>query len=121
MSYFRRPLGDGPITSPSETENGPVTHPDFDPTAPGVIISDVAPARKSCEELDPDSPWKKPGQVCDPNAGIAKQILDWLASLRPVPAGQPAPPQPSSTAPVLVLLVAAGAGYYMWTKRKAQR
>jgi hypothetical protein len=50
MSYIR-PLGDGPITDPSQVD---------DP------IPVVPPTRVDCAALPPDSPWRQPGQVCAP-------------------------------------------------------
>lgn len=79
MSYFRRSLGQ-PITDPSQLEED-------------GIVGTVTPTRVECEKLAPDSPWRKPGQVCAPT------LMDWFWGLFKPSASPVAPSQPE---PILV-------------------
>lgn len=102
MSYFRRSLGDGPITSPSEVDPSLPFNPSGETTVGPVI----GPTRRECWQLPSDSPWKRPGQACDP-------ALDY--SDMPFPITGPAG---NGAVVLLVLLGAAGAAYYLTTRKK---
>lgn len=109
MSYLR-PMGD-PITDPSQVED--------------TIVGEVPPTRVQCATLPADSPWRRPGQVCEPS--ILDQIFDWLrtAGTAAPPTGTPTdastPPSSSDTSsltPILLLGGAAAAAYYLTRKKK---
>lgn len=133
MSYSRRitinprrrrallGFGDGPVTSPTQ-----VDVPVADPTE-SVIVGEVTPKRVACEDLAPDSPWRRPGQVCaDPGPSLIDRLVDWLTPTASAsPAASPVvtmPPAEESMLPTLALLALAGGGaYYLYSKKKKKR
>jgi len=110
MSYFR-PMGDGPITDPSQVDDS-------------IIVGETTPKRVSCDDLPPDSPWRKPGQVCAPNVvtDFFKGLYNTLTS--PTFSTETAVPPTTTTTPtsssssLLALAAAGGLAYYLYTKRK---
>ena len=122
MSYFRRGMGDGPITSPSQVDDQVAT------------ISDVAPTRVDCEQLPSDSEWRRPGQVCatPSGGGVMDYLLNTIRSaISPqAPASQPAsssatmpslpPADGSGTTALLLLAGAAVGGYYLFFHKKGR-
>lgn len=102
MSYFRRGMGDGPITDPCQ----------IDPST--CVVATVPPTRTECAALPADSPFRQPGQVCAPrdDAGNGNgSVMDWVMGLiKPAFAPQSAPtPADEGMSPATFLLLAAGA------------
>lgn len=102
MSYIH-PMGDGPITSPSQVD---------DPVVP--------PTRVACKDLPADSPWRDPGQICAdaPISTIFDPIVDIIADAfdKPSPgAGAPG----AASGPNWMLLAGLGIGaYFLFRKKK---
>ncbi len=117
MSYVR-PMGDGPITDPSQVDDT-------------IVIGETTPKRVTCDELPADSPWRKPGQVCAPQTG-GGLFDDLLKQLFPSSGGgaagagtgaqtdmTTAPGSGGGSGKTLLLLGAAGlAAYYLFGKRR---
>lgn len=104
MSYIR-PMGDGPITHPSEVEDPPI----------------VPPTRVSCDELPADSPWKRPGQVCAPPPD-GQPWFDAIKDLffpdsNQTPTVPSETPQSSGSTPWLLLVAGGGLAYYLLRKK----
>lgn len=108
MSYLR-PMGDGPITSPSQVDDS-------------IVIPDaeVGPSRVTCSELPADSPWRKPGQVCAADFNIVDMFTGLLNKLGTAFSSSPSAAAPSSAAPSVALLVGgvAVASYLLLKKKK---
>lgn len=115
MSYFRRAMGDGPITDPSQLDDG-------------TIVGTTGPTRVDCSQLSLDSPFRAPGQPCAPtDSGSSSQTnggetpLDWLLGLI---KSDVAAATPSATAPAMsdgskwLLGGAAALGLYYYFRRK---
>jgi hypothetical protein len=108
VSYFRRSLGDGPITHPDTDEN----------------VASVPPTRLDCKAFPSDSPWRQPGQVCyDP----IRDFIDGLVGggAAPVPVvndangnAVPVETEPDNTRTWLLLGAAGAAAYLLLRKKK---
>lgn len=99
MSYIH-PMGDGPITSPSQVD---------DPVVP--------PTRVACQDLPADSPWRNPGQVCadSPISTIFDPIVDIIAET----FDKPATSAPGAAGgPNWMLLAGLGLGAYFLLRKK---
>jgi hypothetical protein len=102
----------------------PVLHPEPDEE---VIVGEVHPKRVDCAVLPPDSPWRRPGQVCEPTLWERFKEL-FLSGKTPTPAPTPEPesepaplPTPAGEDAWPFLLLAGGLGvgaYYLLKKRK---
>ena len=110
MSYFR-PMGDGPVTSPSEVDDT-------------IIVGETSPKRVSCEDLPPDSPWRKPGQVCAPNVvtdffrGLYNTLTAPTFSVENTAPTTTTPTTASSSPSLLVLAAAGGLAYYLYKRKR---
>jgi hypothetical protein len=110
MSYLR-PMGDGPITSPSQVDDS-------------ILIpeAEVGPSRVTCSELPADSPWRKPGQVCAVDFNLADMFSGLLNKLGAAFSSSPAAPSsPPSAVPAVALLVGGVAAAYMLLKKPKRR
>jgi hypothetical protein len=109
MSYLR-PMGDGPITSPSQVDDR-IVMPD-----------DVGPSRVTCSELPADSPWRKPGQVCAADFNIVDMFTGLLSKLGTAFSSSPsAAAAPSSAAPVALLVGGIAVASYLMLKKPKKR
>lgn len=119
MTYFRRPLGDGPVTSPHDVDP---SLPPFDPSGESTVGVVTPGRRPTCDELPADSPWRQPGQACH-ERNLVVAALDYLRGLIPNQmAPQTIPSQPNSVIPTLIVLGGAGVGaYYLLRKTKNKR
>jgi hypothetical protein len=122
MSYFRRQpaLGDGPITTPSQADNGN-----------GIIVGTVPPTRVDCSQLPADSPYRQPGQVCAPSS--SGNLMDLIMGLIPgngtpsadagsataTPATVPDSGMSDTSKWMLAGAAAVAAYYYFKKKRRA--
>jgi hypothetical protein len=108
MSYLLRPMGDGPITSPSQVDDSV------------LVPEEVGPSRVTCSELPADSPWRKPGQVCAVDFNLLDMVQGLLSklgtALSPAPASAPA----ASAVPI-ALLVGGGVAAYLLFKKPKRR
>ena len=114
MSYFRRGMGDGPITDPSQLDNG-------------TTVATTGPTRVDCSALPADSPFRQPGQVCADDATTAAASsnggspFDWL--LDTIKSGgaaaQPAQAGMSDSGKLFLAGAAALAAYYLFRKKRA--
>lgn len=117
MSYFR-PMGDGPITDPSQVDDS-------------LIVGEVPPTRVQCIELAADSPWRRPGQVCAdaplPTPGPLGPMIDAVRSILDQATGGGATTAPDGAAPPAThddgpnLWLWGGAGvlaYYLLRKKR---
>ncbi len=115
MTYYRRSLGQ-PVTDPSQVDDT-------------IVIGEIKPKRVDCASLPADSPWKRPGQVCEPS------FWDFLRDLVPSspdtpnttpatsppfvdPSGPGWPPAESSLLPLALLALGGLGAYYILRKKK---
>lgn len=120
MSYLR-PMGDGPVTSPSQVDSGPITSPSQVATEDEILIGDVNAKRVPCSELPADSPWRQPGRVCAADFNIVDMFTGLINKLGAAFATTPSPTAApgASAIPVAVLLGgAATAAYFLLRKKK---
>lgn len=113
MSYFRRGMGDGPITDPSQLENG-------------TTVAVTTPTRVDCSQLPSDSPFRQPGQACAPGASSngSGGAFDWL--LDTIKSGGAATPSTSTASTdasdntkwILGGVAAVAAYYFLFHKKK---
>ena len=124
FAVWRRRMGlgdDGPITSPSQVDDSMFRD--------SAIMGTIGPTRVPCASLPADSPWKRPGQVCAPEAPSSiveffKGMYDKIAALSPLAPEATAAPSAESTtsassgSSLLVLAAIGGVGYYLLTRKK---
>lgn len=113
MSYFRRGMGDGPITDPCQV----------DPSA-CTTVGTVTPTVVDCAQLPADSPFRQAGQPCAPG-GSGKGAptggpMDWLVNTiqSSVAAGSPSAPDTSDTTKLLLVGALVAAYYAFWRKKR---
>lgn len=116
MSYFR-PMGDGPITSPSQLDPAPSSSDGgWNPGGGAVDIGTVTPQRVSCDELPADSPFRRPGSVCAPppddtsGGSIAQAFRDLIS-----------PAAAADGPPWGLILIGGGLAAYYLLKSKRKR
>jgi hypothetical protein len=107
VSYIQRPMGDGPITQPSQDDDS-------------IVVAEVPPSRVDCSALPPDSPWRQPGQVCATDFSIVDMITGLLDKARGAlsPSATPSTAATVAGPPVALLAVGAVAAYFIFKKKK---
>ena len=110
MSYFKRSLGDGPITDPSQVDDS-------------IIVGEVAPVRVDCATLAADSPWRKPGQVCAPAEGFFDSVINTLfpsssTATTTTDATAASSAGISSLSPLVIIGGLAVGAYFLFGKKK---
>ncbi len=124
MTYFRRGMGDGPITDPCQV----------DPSlcGPGTIVGTSPPTRVDCSQIPADSPFRQPGQPCAPAPAAVgpagsngSGVTGWLLGLiNPSFSTSPAGASSSSAqgmgddTKLLLLGGAAALAYYYFRKKR---
>jgi len=105
MSYFRRPMGDGHVTDPSQV----------DPTV-STIVGTVPPTLVDCAQLPADSPWRQPGQVCAPKTSVIDDLTNFF-TLSPSSSTASTSGTGSAIPPIAWVGAAAVAAYYLFGKK----
>lgn len=111
MTYFRRGMGDGPITDPCQV----------DPSLclPETVIGTSPPTRVDCSQLPADSLFRLPGQPCAP-ASAGGGVTGWLLGLiNPAFSTPPTSSQGMADDTKFLLLGGAAAlAYYYFRKKR---